>query len=161
MDPKQTIKSQYYAALEMLKQAVDACPESLWDAPGYASPFWHIAYHALFYVHLYLQPTEKDFVPWEKQQDGYTSLSSSREEEGEPYSKEDVLAYLALCREQVEEQVTAMNLEAASGFYWLPVDKLELQFYNIRHLQQHTGELYERLGTAGGPELDWVSTGPG
>jgi hypothetical protein len=24
-----------------------------------------IAYHALFYTHLYLQPAEADFVPWE------------------------------------------------------------------------------------------------
>ena len=160
MNVKQTIKSQYYAALEMLKQAVEACPESLWDDPGYESPFWHIAYHVLFYTHLYLQPTEQDFRPWEKQQDGYRSLASSGEEEGEPYSKEDVLDYHRLCREQVEEQVTALDLEAESGFYWLPFTKLELQFYNIRHIQQHTGELYERLGAAGGPELGWVGMKP-
>ena len=158
MDTKRTIKSQYYAALAMLQQAIDACPESLWEDPGYESPFWHIAYHALFYVHLYLQPTEADFFPWEKQQDGYTSLAGDGDREGEPYSKEDVLAYLDLCREQVEKQVAAMDLAAESGFYWLPFDKLELQFYNIRHIQQHTGELYERLGTAEGPKVDWVGT---
>jgi hypothetical protein len=156
MSVKETIKSQYHAALEMLKQAIVACPKVLWDDSQYESPFWHIAYHALFYTHLYLQPTEQDFVPWEKQQDGYRSLASSGEEEGQPYSKADVLAYLQLCGEQVEEQVAAMDLEAASGFCWLPFDKLELQFYNIRHIQQHTGELYERLGAAGGPELGWV-----
>ena len=160
MNVKQTIKSQYYAALEMLKQAVDACPESLWHDPDYESPFWHIAYHALFYTHLYLQPTEEDFYPWEKQQDGYRSLASSREEGGEPYSKEEILDYHRLCCAQVEEQVTALDLEAESGFYWLPFTKLELQFYNIRHIQQHTGELYERLGAAGGPELGWVGMKP-
>jgi len=158
MDPKQTIKSQYYAALEMLKQAIEACPESLWDDAGYESPFWHIAYHALFYTHLYLQPTEQDFRPWEKHQPAFSSLAGAgeRDKTGEPYSKEDLLSYLQICREQVEEQVTAMDLEAASGFYWLSFDKFELQFYNIRHIQQHTGELYERLGAAGGPELGWV-----
>ena len=46
------------------------------------------------------------------------------------------------------------------GFYWLPFNKLELQFYNIRHIQQHTGELYERLGTRENIELDWVSIQP-
>ena len=160
MSVKQTVKSQYFAALAMLKQAVEACPDTLWDDPGYESPFWHIAYHVLFYTHLYLQPTEQEFSPWEKQQDGYRSLASSGKEEGEPYSKEDVLDYHRLCREQVEEQVTALDLEAESGFYWLPFTKLELQFYNIRHIQQHTGELYERLGAAGGPELGWVGKGP-
>ena len=156
MDPRQAVKSQYYAALEMLKQAIKACPEALWDAPGYESPFWHVAYHVLFYTHLYLQPTEQDFVPWEKQQDGYRSLAPEGERKGEPYSKEDLLAYLELCRKQVEEQVAAVDLEAGSGFHWLPFDKLETQFYNIRHIQQHTGELYERLGAAGGPELRWI-----
>ncbi len=160
MKVKETIKSQYHAALEMLKQAVEACPEPLWSDARYESPFWHVAYHALFYAHLYLQPTEKDFVPWEKHQEGLASLASSEGEgyRGEWYSKGDVLTYLALCRQQVEEQVAALDLEAESGFYWLPFDKLELQFYNIRHIQQHTGELYERLGATGGPELGWVGT---
>ena len=60
----------------------------------------------------------------------------------------------------MEEHVTSLDLEAESGFHWLPFDKLELQIYNIRHIQQHTGELYERLGTAGGVELGWVGMKP-
>ena len=48
-----------------------------------------------------------------------------------------------------------MNLEAESGFDWLAFNKLELQFYNIRHLQQHVGELCERLGM-GKVDVDWV-----
>jgi hypothetical protein len=39
--------------------------------------------------------------------------------------------------------------------------KLELQFYTIRHLQQHTGELCERLGTEAGIEIGWVGMRPG
>ena len=162
MSVKETIRSQYYAALEMLKQAVEACPEALWDDPQYESPFWHIAYHALFYTHLYLQNSGQEFVPWSKSRQEYEFLGPlpwppHREPNiGEPYSKEDILEYLDFCRNEVEEQVPTMDLEAASGFYWLPFDKLELQFYNIRHIQQHTGELYERLGAAGGPELGWV-----
>jgi hypothetical protein len=77
---------------------------------------------------------------------------------GEPYSREEILEYHELCREQVEEQVASMDLEAQSGFYWLPCGKLELQFYNIRHIQQHTGELCERLGAAGDVEVEWVGT---
>ena len=34
--------------------------------------------------------------------------------------------------------------------------KLELQIYNLRHLQQHTGELMERLGSRAGIDVDWV-----
>ena len=60
----------------------------------------------------------------------------------------------------MEEQVDSLDLEAESGFYWLPFDKLELQIYNIRHIQQHTGELCERLGARGDIEVGWVGTKP-
>lgn len=158
MGTKETIKSQYLASLEMLKHAIAKCPEALWYSPEYKNPFWHIAFHVLFYTHFYLQTSEEDFVPWEKHKDDCVSLGSS---EGmlttaEPYSIEEILAYLELCCEQVEEQVTSLDLDAKSGFDWLPFNKLELQIYNIRHIKQHTGELCERLGTIGEIEVDWV-----
>ena len=162
MEVKKTIKSQYLASLEMLRQAIVECPESLWEGPEYKVPFWHIAYHVLFFTHLYLHPSEDEFVPWEKHKEAYRSLGSSREktETLEPLSKEDILAYHGLCCEQVEEQVNALDFEAKSGFDWLPFNKLELQIYNIRHIQQHTGELYERLGTSGKIELNWIGMKP-
>ena len=162
MGVKETIKSQYTASLEMLRQAIVECPEFLWHSPEYKNPFWHIAYHVLFYTHLYLQSSEKDFVAWEKHKDEYVSLGSSGEksEADEPYSKEEILAYHRLCCEQVEERVTFLGLEAESGFYWLPFNKLELQIYNIRHIQQHTGELCERLGANRDIEMGWVGMRP-
>lgn len=163
MNVKETIKSQYYASLAMLRQAIDECPESLWHEPEDRNPFWHTAYHVLFYTHLYLQPSEGDFVPWDRHQEGFTSLGQPAEtsQAAEPYSKEELLAYHGLVCEQVEKQVSGLDLEAESGFYWLPFDKLELQIYNIRHIQQHTGELYERLGSFGKAEVSWVGMKPG
>ena len=77
-----------------------------------------------------------------------------------PYSKEEILDYHKLCLEQMEAHVDALDLEAESGFYWLPFNKLELQFYNIRHVQQHAGELSERLSATGDFELRWVGMKP-
>ena len=54
------------------------------------------------------------------------------------------------------EWVSATDLEAGSGFRWYPVNKLEMQFINIRHIQQHAGELFECLGSRKNIELDWV-----
>jgi hypothetical protein len=51
-------------------------------------------------------------------------------------------------------------MDGPSGFYWIPMNKLELQFYNIRHLQHHTGELCERLGKTGAVEIGWIGTKP-
>ena len=38
----------------MLRSAVEACPDDLWDDYAHGTPFWHLAYHALFYADFYL-----------------------------------------------------------------------------------------------------------
>ena len=148
MDFTAIISSQYLASLEMLKQTITRCPESIWNSPEDKTKFWYIAYHALFYTHLYLQDSEKTFASWP---------AGTAPKISEPYDQETVLNYLAFCQQQVAERTPSLKLEAESGFNWLPFSKLELQIYNIRHLQQHTGELMERLGTRTGAELDWVA----
>jgi hypothetical protein len=134
----------------MLKQVIVNCPEFLWDAPGRQDKFWRKSYHALFYAHLYLQREEKDFVPWEKHHDPDGDV---------PFTKDEVLEYLSFVAKQVVDCIPVTDLEAESGFHWLPFGKLELQFYNIRHIQQHTGELYERLDAHENIELGWITSG--
>jgi len=141
------IQSQYLSALAMLKQAIARCPENLWDDPQDQDWSWFKAYHALYYAHLYLQPTRKDFVPWR----GHGKPISTR-----TLSKEEVLEYLVFVEQEVVRRVPLTDLEAESGFRNIRVDKLELQFVSIRHIQQHAGELYERLGTRGNVKLDWA-----
>lgn len=151
MDTHKIIQSQYLAALEMLKQVIVKCPAALWDAAGYTDPCWKKAYHAIFYTHLYLQNTHQEFHTWAKHHDPETGLA---------FTQVEVLEYLAFVQAQVLEKVPHLDLQAASGFDWLSFNKLELQLYTIRHIQQHAGELYERLGTSANIDLDWVDQTP-
>src|SRR5262249_14149478 len=64
------LKSQYHAALAMLRDAVERCPDRLWASGDYRNPFWRIAYHVLYYTDFYLQPNADSFRPWEKHQTG-------------------------------------------------------------------------------------------
>ena len=113
MDIRQVIQSQYGASLEMLRLAVIKCPASLWDDRTYRNRFWHIAYHALFYTHLYVQPSERDFAPWARHREQYQFMGQvpwpphAEPKIGEPYTQADVLEYLAMCQQQVEERVAA------------------------------------------------------
>ena len=157
MDPHDVIQSQYRAALAMLRQAVEKCPERLWDDESYSNPFWRLVYHTLIYTHFYLSPSEADFQPWDKHREDMQLLGSSAPE-GVAYTRAELMDYLLICMDQVEKQVEQMDLEADSGFHWLPFNKLELQFYNIRHIMQHTGELCERLGAHGETEVGWVGS---
>ena len=156
MDTKAAVQSQFLATLEMLKKAIEACPEGMWANPEPKNKFWHIAFHALFYAHFYLHPTQDGFVAWEKHRDETVSLEPSDDLSAlDPYSQADVLEFLAFCQEQVKVKIAACDLEAESGFYWLPFNTLEKHLYNIRHVQLHTGELCERLGRAGF-DVGWV-----
>jgi len=163
MNIKPIIKSQYHAALDMLRQVIANCPDPVWLSRTPKNHFWRVAFHALFYTHLYLQPAEKDFVPWPKHRDQSQFLGTvpwpphDQPKIGPPYTKEELLEYLDFCHAEADARVDALDLEGPSGFWWLPFDKTELQFYNIRHLQHHTGELSDRLCNEG-IELDWVGT---
>ncbi len=162
MADKEIIKSQYRASLEMLGEAISKRTDALWDDPGHKNRFWHIAYHTLFFTHLYLQDCEKEFVAWSKHRNEYQFLGPvpwpphKEPDIGKPYTKEDILEYLGVCRNEVEERVSSMDLEAGSGFYWLSFGKLELQFYNIRHIQHHAGQLIDRLRTKEAIGIRWV-----
>jgi hypothetical protein len=161
---RQTILRQYRAGMAMLGKAIELCPEDLWLSSAYKNRFWHIAYHSLFYVHFYVQPSEADFKPWAKHQPKSNFLGPQPWAKDEPfelptaYGKGDVQEYLEFCRNEVEKQIPIVCLEASSGFHWLPFSKLELQLYTIRHLQHHTGQLVDRLRNAVNLGVGWVGS---
>jgi len=153
---RQTVQSQYGAALAMLRAAVAQCPDAMWNDPDDKNRCWHVAYHALFYVHLYLAPSLDTFQPWVKHREEYGRLDMTN---ATPYTQAEVLEFLAVCEDRVAQALAALDFTAPSGFHWLPMNKLELQIYNLRHLQTHIGELAERLSQRAGIEVGWVGMG--
>jgi hypothetical protein len=158
------ICSQYHASLAMLKQAINCCPDYLWNDQQDRNKFWHLAYHVLFYTHLYLSSSDEEFKPWAMHRDDYQFLGPKPwpphdlPKIGTPYTREDILTYLSVCWQFVDTQLPLIDFESPSGFSWQPYNKLELQIYNIRHLQQHTGELMERLGSRAQIEVNWIGS---
>jgi hypothetical protein len=161
-----TLKSQYHAALAMLQQAVELCPKGAWFSSEYANAAWQIAYHTLFHAHLYLQPNEATFRPWEKHQaeaqfpDGIAGPpdpDSTLPLLPEPYTKGEVLAYWGVCEQMVDDAVDALDVfSPESGFSWYKVSKLEHQIVNIRHIQHGAAQIADRLRSEAGIGIDWV-----
>lgn len=156
MDSSNAFISQYLAALEMLKQAINACPESLWRNPADYNTFSQVAYHALYWTHTYLETPQAPFQLWSRHRDEYRLSGDEPTPASETADKETVLAYLAFCQTTVISQVPNLDWAAPSGYDWVPLNKFELQLYSIRHLQHHVGELMERLNARAGIELDWI-----
>jgi hypothetical protein len=148
--------SQYQAALDMLDEVVQRCPADLWDDPISTNRFWHLAYHAAFYTHLYIQPGIEDFAVWSKHRAKAEQLGNFSQF---AYTPAEILEYLDFCRGQVRTVIPKLDLDGPSGFDWLTFSKREALIYNLRHLQQHIGELAERLGMRG-IDVPWTAAHP-
>jgi len=162
---------QFGAAINMLENALQACPAVLWKERLWSTPsgqlrsqelppefaeFWYIAYHTLFWLDLYLSGSrEEDFTPpapfiW-------TELDPAVSPE-RPYTKEELHTYLVATRQKCHTQLFALTDERAHQIVSYPwaegqtVSFLELLLYNMRHVQEHAAQLSLFLGQHGIPD---------
>jgi hypothetical protein len=151
----------------MLRESIERCPDGAWFDRTHRNAFWQVAYHALFFAHLYLQPNQAAFQSWEHQKPaqhedgiaGEPDPNSTLPLIPEPYTKDEVLAYWKVCDAMVDESVDALNLnDSSSGFYWYKVSKLEHQLINLRHIQHHTAQLADRLRSVADVGINWVGS---
>jgi hypothetical protein len=164
MDVRAALKGQYHAALKTLREAVDKCPDAMWDAPkDWPATFWRVTYHVLFFTHFYLQADHQSFTPWARHSDEANIIGGVPWENNrpprpcEPYTKADLLAYWAAVDGMIDAGVDALDLAAPeSGFPWYKISKLEHQIVNIRHAQHHAAALATRLRREAGLSIGWV-----
>jgi hypothetical protein len=161
------LKSQLHASLAMLKDAIEKCPDDVWLDDRFTNRYWQIAYHVLYYTHLYLHVDEKSARPWADHQSGvqYPSaltnprldVDQSLPKFAEPYSKAQVLELWSICDRMVDSAIDSFDLDSAEcGFWWYKMGKLEHQFINIRHIQHHAAQLADRLRVSKDVGVPWV-----
>jgi len=167
---RNVIKSQYHASLAMLRDMIERCPETLWSSSTESTnAFWQIAYHTVFFGHLYMCPNKDAFRPWEEHQadnqneDGLPGPPDSKSSLPlipKPYTREQVLKYLDICDGMVDEAIHSIDIQSSDcGFPWYRnVTKLEHLFISIRHIQHHGGQLADRLRTSANEGTRWIGT---
>ncbi|TDO23280.1 DinB family protein [Pedobacter duraquae] len=159
---KKELASQYRAVLKMLFDVIERCPDELWGNTSYENSFRRIAYHTLHFTALYLAESEGYFRPWHLHVPSYHSLGFQLplpEHEFPGYTKQDLAAYNLKISEAVQQRIDKLDLSGPSGFEWLPMNKLELVLYSLRHIQHHTGQLVERLRQNGIKSIAWIDKG--
>lgn len=164
---KTIIWQQFGAAIDMLDNALRACPDELWheqlwhdpaERPEY-SQCWYIAYHTLFWLDLYLSGTAEGFTPpapFTRDELDPAGLLPKR-----PFTKDELRAYLLHCRNKCRATIEALTDETAQQrcrFGWGEVSFAELLLYNMRHVQEHAAQLSLLIGQRAGPDSapDWV-----
>lgn len=176
---REALHEQFSAGLAMLRACIGACPDDLWTTEFPCPPdedrtltrtFERIAFHTVYFTHLYLGQGEAAFhrpvglavydreanagmwtPPWATEP---YELSA----DVPAHSKLAILHYLAFVEELLPRTIDELDLAASgSGFHWYPnIGKLSHELLNLRHLQGHVGQLTELL-MARGVDVDWVS----
>src|SRR5690349_19275663 len=139
---KDVIWSQFGATIDMLENALLACPDELWTDRSEYQAFWYIVYHTLFWLDLYLSGSVEGFAPpapFTLEELDPAGLIPPR-----PYTKDELHSYLKHCRQKCRTTIEALTDEKARQlckFPWGQVSFLELLIYNMRHVQEHASQL--------------------
>jgi hypothetical protein len=151
MDPvRAALRGQYHGAMDMLRGAIEACPDDLWVAGHPPRSFWRLAYHTLFFGQLYLEVRYEDFKPWEHHRDEVESDAERERLDARPYTQAELLTYWDWIDEWADGQFDRIDLASPdSGFSWYKMPKLDHVILNIRHISEHAGQLRDRLLEAG------------
>lgn len=149
---KESLWKQFGASIDMLENALMACPDELWDTD---TKFWHITYHTLFFLDYYLTDEPLNFSP--------PAPFTMSEMEGEfperAYTKDELLNYLNYGRQKCRALIANLTEESALKRF---VDDLaddptiEILLYNLRHVQHHVGQLNLLLRQGINDAPDWV-----
>lgn len=149
---------QYGAAIDMLDDAMLACPDELWTEDVWeGSPFWYVAYHSVFWLDYYLSGSDEAFAP--PSPFGLEELDPAGVLPPRVYAKAELRGYLAHGRRRCRETIASVSDDQLErpcrvGRGTLPF--AELLLYSMRHTQEHAAQLNVFLGQRTGSAGGWV-----
>jgi len=149
---------QFGASIDMLDNAIVACPNELWADRSRTPEYWYLVYHTLFWLDLYLTGQVEGFAP--PRPFGLEELDPAGVMPERPYTKPELRAYLEHGRGKCRETIAALTEEKARErrrFGWGEATFAELLLYNMRHVQHGAAQLnlILRQSTASAPR--WVA----
>ena len=165
---KNGLLGQYQAALSMFHACVARCPEDKWEGHIGSFPFWHVAYHTLYYTDLYLSPDEDSFNPPSFYRENYQFFGCLPWPPHEtvvadvPYDRDVILEYVHHCKRKASASIAAEtpeSLQGASGFWWYEIPRAEFHLNNVRHVQHHGAHMSLYLRRLSDIEIGWVASG--
>lgn len=150
---------QFGAAIDMLENAMLACPDELWGDRTRQPEFWYVAYHTLFFLDLYLTGSLDGFAP--PAPFTLDELDPAGVLPPRVYTRDELRVYLRHGREKCRAAIESLTDETARRvctFPWLQLRYGELMLDNLRHVQHHAAQLNLILRQAAGSAPGWVST---
>ncbi len=141
---KTVLWSQFGATINMLENAIRACPDELWNDDSQPKPsmrFWYIAYHTLFWLDVYLSDSADGFAP--PAPFTLSEFDPSGLLPDKVYTKDEILGYLNHDFQKCQVAIETLTDERSQRlweFRWGKMSFLELLLYNMRHVQEHAAQ---------------------
>ena len=153
---RELLRRQTGAAIDMLANAIAACPDWLWDADDQQPAFWYLAFHTLFFLDYYASDPAgfAPPAPFTLSELDPTGVLPER-----TYSKDELLAYLAHGRRKhlaLLETLTAERAAERRDYEWLHTTRGEQALITLRHVQHHTAQLNLLLRQRTDSAVRWV-----
>jgi uncharacterized damage-inducible protein DinB len=157
---RSAIRQQFHAAIDMLANAIEACPDSVWSGKA-PRAFWYLAFHVLFFLDLYLSSEgESQFHP--PPPFGRAELEDEGAVPEPEHGKDELLGYLEHCRKKLDAVMAGMTevwVAEPCPFPYRGMSNGELLLYNMRHVQHHAAQLNMLLRQTTDSAPRWVSKG--
>jgi len=159
---------QFAASIQVLRNAIEACPDELWDDRSDGTPVWHIAYHAMFFCDLYFTRDLKSFKAPDFHVENHHFLPGDYKDFAgvvttpeSAYSREQLLAYADHCLKkgkQVFEGLTEERARERCGFWWYELNVGEFLINSLRHTQHHAAQIALILRRRADIGVEWMGT---
>jgi uncharacterized damage-inducible protein DinB len=136
------IWQQFGAAIDMVENALLACPDDLWGDRSKRPEFWYVVFHTLFFLDLYLSESDEGFAP--PPPFTLTEMDPAGILPERVYTKQELRTYLEHGRKKCRSTIEALTnekLHRRCGFDWLDITLAEMLLYNMRHVQHHAAQL--------------------
>ncbi len=168
---KNCLCKNFLAAIDMFKNIVALCPGKVWE---HDKKFFYLTYHTAIFLDYYLSNPVKEFHPSLP----YTVLENLPAEAIDDvipdkfYTKEELIDYISAIRKKCQALIQDVSDEKLKK-RWITDEEmnlhglcpplvsnyhvLEILFYNLRHLQHHTGQLNLLLRQKADLAADWIS----
>jgi hypothetical protein len=143
----------------MLEQNLKSCPDEVWDDRTGGPPFWHVAYHAMWFLDWYLSDSKetRENFNWKFGKKIPNALRNTPET---ALTKKQLFEYLSEIKEKAKirfDNLTSDEFIQPSIFDWHGNSVLSSLLYNLRHVMLHIGALNLRLHRKGVKLDNWVS----
>ena len=161
---KKSLWQQFGASIDMMINALDASPETLYHNN---KQFFYTAYHVAVFLDYYLTIPPKDFEPqlpftiMEKEDMPAEALDDVLPDK--QYSKDQLLEYFESSKKKCHNMIMGLEGNGNPRFVEdvevgkMDYSLIEILLYNLRHVQHHAAQLNMMLRNEGHTPPKWVA----